>query len=212
MFQSFTLRRGNRIMIAFGAALAAALLAALVAPVAAKADVIGGYTFTISQPSATSYITANSFIMNFGGSSSTVGCNIGVNTMNVAVPSDVQHPAGAVWEYWRGEQVADPTITAAEVYGAHGDPYVSGGTHVAWSYLFARNLTTGATYWWTGSAWSSASYQRFNHPAGHTYAIHDWVYFGMSNGTYTQWIDLGFRNSGAYQGIAHVITMPDCVY
>lgn len=212
MFPQSILRRSTQTLIGL-TALAAALLATLCAPGAAKADTVGGGTFTLALPTGpTSTVGSGGVTINAGGSGSPIICNT-VNPMNVALPTDLQAPAGAVWEYWRGEQVANPTITAAAVYGASGDPYVTGGTPVAWSSLFARNVTTGATYWWTGTAWSSSFwYQPFNHYAGNTYAIHDWVYFGMSNGTYTQWINLGFRSSRAYQGTNHVFTVPECAY
>lgn len=180
----------------------------LCAPLAAKADTIGTSSFALPGGGSTYNLTAT-YSYYIGGSSAPVDCNA-LSTMNAWVPTDVQLPNGAVWEYWQAEEIANPQETTITPYG---DPYVSGGTHVAWGSLFARSLSTGAVFYWSGTAWTSATgYQPFLHPGGNSYAIHDWVYFGMSNGANTQWVDLGFRNSGAYQGAAHVVGTSHCFY
>lgn len=194
---------------------AGVVLAGLWAPLAAQADTITGNSFALPTSGTTASISST-FTPYIGGLSTQVDCNA-LSTMNAWVPTAadlqarVQVPGGAVWEYWQAEEVANAQETTITPYG---DPYVSGGTHVAWGYLFARNLSTGAAFYRNGTAWiSTTGYQPFFHPGGgNSYAIHDWIYYGMSDGTTTQWTDLGFRNSGAYQGPEHIILQPHCYY
>jgi hypothetical protein len=197
------------------ATLAAAVATTLAVPVVASADTITGGTFTLSTGSGPTDTISGGSLTLYGlrGSSSTVNCGSRLQQLSVFMPTDLSDaPAAAQWEYWTGDLVMNPQI----VYAPDGQTLLAqGGQHVTWTMLFARNLATGQQYYSQngGSTWSGSSiwYQSFSHTLGNTYAIHDWVYYRMSNGSSTNWIDEGYRSANAYQGTLHILSNPDCI-